>query len=70
MPSRSLLVDTLQALAKANPDESIVDWVHEAQQRLPEIARTLYPELREDDIQVPFLLDFSRETKEANSEPI
>lgn len=67
---RTLLVETLQALAKANTEETIVDWLHEAQQRLPEIAMKLYPNLKQNDLQVPLLLDFSRETKDASTKTI
>jgi hypothetical protein len=66
---RTLLVDALQTAAKANPDKSLVEWVHDTEQQLPTTAKRLYPALKEGDIQTPLLLDFSKETKAANSRP-
>jgi WD40 repeat protein len=66
---RTLLVNALEDAAEESPDKSLVEWVHDAEQRLPRIAKQLYPTLNEGDVQIPLLLDFSRESREAYSKP-
>jgi hypothetical protein len=58
---RTLLVDALEKAAateRSKPD--VGQWLHDTEEQLPVIARQLYPALKEDEIQLPVLLDFAR----------
>ena len=59
----TLLVDALETAAKANPDKSFLEWLHETKQQLPLLTSQLYPAMKEADIQIPVLLDFTNETR-------
>jgi len=59
---RTLLEDALEAVAQANPQATVQQWLHDAEQQLPVIAKQLYPALKEEDVQLPVLLDFARKT--------
>ena len=66
---RTLLIDALETAAETNPESSLVGWIHEAERELPKIARQLYPAMKETEVQIPLLLDFSRELEEPNVKP-
>jgi hypothetical protein len=57
---RTLLVDALEKAAEANPQHKLEQWLHDAEQQLPIIAKKLYPSLNDDSVQTPVLLDFAR----------
>jgi WD40 repeat protein len=62
---RTLLVDALEEAAGANPQPTLGQWLRKAEQQLPIIAKRLYPTLKEEQIQLPVLLDFARPVGEA-----
>lgn len=64
---RTLLVDALESVAKANPAHTLEEWLHDAEQQLPVTAQQLYPALKEDEVQVPMLLDFVRKENIASA---
>jgi hypothetical protein len=53
-------VDALEAVGEAAPEATLQQWLHETQRQLPLTAKQLYPALRDEDIQVPLLLDFAK----------
>jgi hypothetical protein len=61
-------MDAIESASEANPSESLIELIHEAEQQLPSIAKQLYPTLG-NEFQIPLLLDFSRETREVGSKP-
>jgi WD40 repeat protein len=56
---RTLLVEALDTAAQANPKQSLERWLHESEQQLPKLAKSLYPQLADQNLQHPSLLDFS-----------
>jgi WD40 repeat protein len=58
----TLLADTLQTVAEANPQRSLEQWLQDVEDQLPNVTRMLYPSLREEDVQLPLLLDFAKAT--------
>ncbi len=60
---RTLLVDALETVAKANPQQTLEQWLEGTEQQLPITAKRLYPALKEEDVQLPVLLDFTKNTK-------
>jgi len=56
----TLLVDALEIVAKANPDASLEQWLHGVELQLPKTANELYPGVKQEDAQIPVLLDFSK----------
>jgi hypothetical protein len=56
---RSLLVQAMEEEAKAHPQEALGDWLRETARRVPVLARGLYPERGDADLQVPELFDFA-----------
>jgi hypothetical protein len=57
---RTLLVDALETVAKENPQQSLAQWLHGIEEQLPRTAKRLYPRLKEEDAQLPVLLDFTQ----------
>ena len=57
---RTLLVDALETVSKENPQQSLEHWLHGLEEELPRTAKRLHPELKEEDAQVPVLLDFAK----------
>jgi WD40 repeat protein len=57
--ARTLLVETLETVAQANPSESLVEWLKGTERELPIRIRQLYPRINEADVQRPELLDFA-----------
>ena len=57
---KTLLVDALESVAKANPEHALQEWLHDAEQQLPVTAKQLYPSFNEKEVQLPMLLDFAR----------
>jgi hypothetical protein len=53
------LVDALDTAAQANPKQSLERWLQESEQQLPKLAKSLYPQLADQNLQHPSLLDFS-----------
>jgi len=58
----TLLVDALENLAGANPDESLQQWLEAMELQIPLTAAKLYPTLIDEDVQTPLLLDFAKVT--------
>ena len=57
---RTLLVDALETVAKQSPEQSLGQWQHGVEEQLPRTAQQLYPGLKEEDAQLPVLLDFTK----------
>jgi hypothetical protein len=55
----SLLVQALLEEAKAHPEETLAQWLHDTEQQVPVLTHRLYPELSEADVQLPELFDFA-----------
>ena len=66
---RTLLVDALETVARAHPEQSTEQWIRGIEQQLPAMARQLYPALTKEDVQVPVLLDFARSRNTALAIP-
>ena len=60
---RTPLVDALETVVKANPQHTLEQWLHDAEQQLPVTAKGLYSSLKEEDVQLPMLLDFNKKEK-------
>jgi WD40 repeat protein len=58
----TLLVDKLENLAQADPDETLQQWLEAMELEIPLTARELYPTLTEEAVQTPLLLDFGKTT--------
>jgi hypothetical protein len=56
---RTLLVDALETVAKTNPQNTLEQWLQDTEQQLPTTAKRLYPTLRDNEVQLPVLLDFA-----------
>jgi hypothetical protein len=65
---RTLLVDALDTVAQANPKQSLERWLQDTERQLPKLAKSLYPQLADENVQHPSLLDFSKETT-SNTNP-
>jgi len=63
---RTLLVDALEAVAQGNPKQTFEQWLQGTEQQLPKLAKQLYPTLKEEEVQLPLLLDFAKKTKRTN----
>ncbi len=59
----TLLVEALETVAHANPQQTLAEWLKGAERQLPITMKQLYPEVREDDLQLPLLLDFGAPAK-------
>jgi hypothetical protein len=57
---RTLLVEALETVAQQNPGQSLGQWLHGVEEQLPRTAQQLYPGLKEEDVQLPLLLDFAK----------
>jgi hypothetical protein len=55
----SLLVQALLEEAKAHPQETLAEWLHDTERQVPVLTHRLYPELSEADVQLPELFDFA-----------
>jgi WD40 repeat protein len=55
----TLLVEALQSASQGQQDQSIADWLKATELVLPQKVRLLYPELKEDNLQLPELMDFA-----------
>ncbi|HEY1984085.1 MAG TPA: WD40 repeat domain-containing protein [Terracidiphilus sp.] len=56
---QTLLEAALETVASANPQSTLAQWMKGTEQELPRIMKRLYPEMAEDTMQLPELLDFS-----------
>jgi len=56
---QTLLVLALETIAAANPKWTLTELMQGTRTELPRIMRQLYPQVGENEIQVPALLDFS-----------
>jgi len=54
----TLLMEALKTAYQDQSDMSIEKWLRATERQLPQNARHIYPELKEDDIQFPELMDF------------
>ncbi|MGC2661152.1 MAG: hypothetical protein WA324_24625 [Bryobacteraceae bacterium] len=59
---RTLLVEALNRIAKASPNQSLSEWLKSAQRQLPILMKQLYPGVTASNVQVPELFDFVRTT--------
>jgi hypothetical protein len=59
---KTLLVDALETIARQNAQHSLEEWLHEVEEQLPRTAKQLYPGLKEEDSQLPVLLDFAKKS--------
>jgi hypothetical protein len=57
---RTLLVEALENVAKANPSQTLAEWLKDTERELPIRMRQLYPRIKDSDVQLPELLDFAR----------
>jgi WD40 repeat protein len=64
---RTLLVDALETVAATNPQHTLDEWLHDTEHQLPVIARQLYPSMKDENLQLPVLLDFARKTNIATA---
>lgn len=55
---KTLLIEALEAVATSNPQQTLQQWLTNVEQQFPLIAKQLYPALRDEDDQMPLLLDF------------
>jgi hypothetical protein len=58
--NRTLLSDALISGLTVNPGLSLTEWLREAEKRVPQKYKEVFPEISEEDVQVPVLLNFSR----------
>ncbi len=56
---RTLLVDALETVAKAYPNETLKQWLERMELQIPLTSKRVYPALTDKDIQTPVLLDFA-----------
>jgi len=56
---QTLLVESLEAVVRANPDGNLGGWLKGTEQELPFRMKQLFPMLKDRDVQLPELLDFS-----------
>jgi hypothetical protein len=64
---RTLLVDALETVARANPDHTLEQWLQGTEQQVPVIARVLYPAIKIEAVQRPLLLDFKKRASDFHS---
>jgi WD40 repeat protein len=62
----TLLVEALRTADQGRPDQSIDQWLRATESQLPQRAQELYPELKEDDLQLPELMDFANRNTAAS----
>lgn len=55
---RTLLMEALETVARTKPLQTLGEWLKGAELQLPITMKQLYPEVREDNLQLPLLLDF------------
>lgn len=53
----SLLVQALLEEAKAHPQETLTEWLHDTERQVPVLTHRLYPEVGEADVHSPELFD-------------
>jgi hypothetical protein len=53
------LVEALQTASQGRQDQRIADWLKATERVLPQKAKLLYPGFKEDDLQLPELMDFA-----------
>jgi WD40 repeat protein len=56
---QTLLVVALETIASANPKWTLAELLKGTEQELPQVMKRLYPQMSEDEVQLPELLDFS-----------
>jgi hypothetical protein len=56
---RTLLVDTFETVIQANPRAGLEGWLRDTEQQLPTTVKNLYPQLNDETVQRPVLLDFA-----------
>jgi uncharacterized caspase-like protein len=59
----SLLTQALISASRAGQKMSLADWLQEAERAVPELYKSLYPGIKETEVQYPVLLDFTRNRK-------
>jgi WD40 repeat protein len=57
---QTLLVEGLEAAARANQTQSLSGWLQTAAQQLPVDIKRRYPDLQQEDIQLPEFMDFTK----------
>ena len=57
---RTLLVDALETIGNNNSKQSLRQLLHAVEEQLPRTAQQLYPNLKQEDVQSPVLLDFTK----------
>jgi WD40 repeat protein len=55
----TLLVEALKTASQGRQDQSIAEWFRATEHVLPQKVQLLYPELKENDLQLPELMDFA-----------
>jgi hypothetical protein len=50
----------------ANPRLTLAEWLRMVEMKVPERYREVFPEVKEGDVQLPSLLDFSRKGNRAH----
>jgi hypothetical protein len=56
--ARTILVTALTSVAYDNPQQTLEQWLQGVEATLPLVAKRLYPAVKQDDVQIPLLLDF------------
>jgi hypothetical protein len=64
---RTLLVEALVTVAQANTLQTLGQWLKATERQLPITLKQLYPDVREGEVQVPLLLDFSSSAGSASN---
>jgi WD40 repeat protein len=59
----TLLVQSLETMAKTRPEETLGNWLRAVREQLPVLMSRLYPNLTEDEIQIPLLMDFAERSQ-------
>ena len=58
--ARTILVTVLTSVAHDHPQQTLEQWLQGAEATLPSVAKELFPAVRQDDVQLPLLLDFAK----------
>jgi hypothetical protein len=66
---QTLLAEALETVAQANPEWTLASWLKGTERELPLRMKQLFPLMKEDNVQLPVLLDFGgrRQTENAGS---
>jgi hypothetical protein len=58
--ARTILVTVLTSVADDHPQQTLEQWLQGAEATLPSVAKELFPAVKQDDVQLPLLLDFAK----------